>query len=208
VSTQARSPIPALRGDGEVGGVADLLRREHHPVRAVLQDPEDDPGLFDVGDPGDDAALGLVGGREHDLQRDLGRVAEHQQRPLLGPGCLAGEFEAVGIGDLDVPAELHGRVRGGQLGAPRLVPLVEDHHVGGGEIPGQLTLAREEHLPGGRRQGFEIGDVGGDDAVDALVHGLLDDRVLQAIGLTDVQPAELHGSLPTSRAITGSLRLS
>ena len=213
VSTQARSPIPTCRIPVTSSSTSDrsaaLLtaaafssvasRRdmggEHHAVGAVLEDAEDDLRLLDVGDLGDDAAVRVGRGGEHDLQRDLGGVAEVQQAPPVVARGATGVVEAVGVGDLHEPAELHIGVPLRQLGRLTVPGRLDDDQVGGCQLLRQRLVLREQHLLHRRGKRLQVGRIGRHDGVHPLVDGLLDDGLLGTVDVSDVQPAQLHGYL-------------
>jgi hypothetical protein len=192
--------VAGLGGGGDLqrGRVADGLRRQHDPVGAVLQHAEDDLRFLDVRGDRDVAALRPVRRGQHDLQWDLGRVAEEQDAPALLGGRVTGHVERVLVDDLHELAELDVRVRDRQLGGARVL-LPDDHHVRAGEVPRQGALLQQQHLLDRGRQAVEVGDVGADHAVDPLVHGLFDDR-LPGRGVVDgtqVEPTQFHFLLLT-----------
>ena len=154
---------------GERCDVVDALRGEQQPVGAVFEYQLDDLGVLDVVDDGHGASAGVLRRCDHDLEGDLGGVGEGQQCPGSAPHGLAGVAQGVGVGNHNVHSGFG--TRSGFLG----VAVGNQHDVGRDLALRDLIarVARSVDPTHGGRQAVEEVDVGGDDAVDALMNGRL-----------------------------------
>ena len=156
----------------------------------MLEDQLHDFGVFDVGNRGDRASAGVLGCGDDDLEGDLGRVGEREERPRHLTDNLARQLQGRCVGNDNVDAAVRGVA---DVGGQR-VRAVGDHDEVNSvvrEVLCQWSVDAQDAAHGGGKA-VEGLDLVREDAVDAMVQcGLHNCRQQALLDRTDVEPGEV-----------------